>query len=599
MPQIKFTELDFTKIKDNLKIFLKAQDQFKDYDFDGAGVSVLLDILAYNTAYNGFYLNMLASEMFLDSAVQRDSVVSRAKHLGYTPRSVRSTVATVDIEIFPSQGPGNPNPSSVYVDLNQRFYSIVDNQRYTFSPTKSFLIQPNAGKYIAKDINLIEGIRLTHRWTFSASGSVQQRFIIPNANVDTTQLKITVQDSASTPVIKLYNLHEDLNEIGPDDQVYFLQENTNSRYEIVFGDGAIGKALIDGNIVIAEYVVSSGGSALGSKRFLPLTKIGGYDFSVITTTVAASGYVDQESVDSVKKLAPLAYDAQNRAVTRLDYETLIKKDIPSIQYLRVWGGEDQVPPQYGRVFVSLKPFTGLTLSEDQKVSLINTYIRPRNPISIEVVIVEPEFLRLQVNCLIQYRSSNTTLSEADIKNRVQIAIEDFRATELNDFDSDFRYSKFIQAIDAADAAITGNLTTINMKYRIFPPFNVPTKFEIKLNNPVDRGDSANGLSAITSSGFIFKGILTYVGDDGQGSLYLFRIVNDQQVIIQRNVGTVNYVLGDIQLDGFLVQSIPGGKDYVDLTIMPKVQDIESLRNQILLMEDEDILLATKDLSRAV
>lgn len=597
MPQTKYTELDFTKIKDNLKTFLKSQEQFKDYDFDGAGISVLLDLLAYNTAYNGFYLNMLASEMFLDSAILRDSVVSRAKHLGYTPRSVRSTIATINIEVFPASGPGPTNPASILIDTNQKFYSVVDNKKYIFTPIKSILIEPNAGKYIAEGVEIIEGARLTHRWTFDASATIKQRFIIPNANIDTTQLKVTVQESANNTAISLYSLHTDLNELGPEDQVYFLQESTDNKYEIVFGDGVVGKALVDGNIVTVEYIVSSGDAPIGSKKFTPVTKIGGYDVSSITTVSPANGYVEQESIDSVKRLAPLAFDAQNRAVTKLDYETLIRKDIPSIQYLRVWGGEDNVPPQYGRVFVSLKPYTGLSFSTDQKAELINTYIRPRNPISIEVIIVEPDYLRLQVESLIQYRSSNTTLTEADIKSKVQAAIAEFRTTELNGFDADFRYSKFVQAIDDADPAIEGNLTNIKMKYRIYPPFNVPTKFEIKLNNAIDRGDIANGLSSIESSGFIYKGILTYAGDNGKGSLFLYRIVNDQKVVIQNDIGTVDYDLGEIILDGFLVQSIPDSKDYVDFVVTPKVQDVESLRNQILLMEDEDIILSTKDLSK--
>lgn len=599
MAQTRYTELDFATIKENLKIFLRSQDQFKDYNFDGAGLAVLLDLLAFNTSYNAFYLNMLASEMFLDSATLRDSVVSRAKHLGYTPRSQRSTVATVDLEIFPSDGPGPASPASILIETTQRFYSVVNDQKYIFSPLKSVLIQPNNGKYIAEDVEIIEGVRLTHRWTYDATLSLKQKFIIPNAGVDTTQLKVTVQESSNNTTIRLFNLHKDINELNPTSQVYFLQESTDNKYEIVFGDGVIGLGLVDGNIVIVEYIVSSGAVATGSKRFTPVTKLGGYDTSTVSTISPAAGFVDQEEIDNIKRLAPLAFDAQNRAVTKLDYETLIRKDIPSIQFLRVWGGEDNVPAQYGRVFVSLKPFTGTALSEDQKVSLINTYIRPRNPISIQVIIVEPDFLRIQVESLIQYRGSNTTLNDADIKNKVQAAIVAFRTTELNGFDADFRYSKFVQAIDDADLSIEGNLTNIKMKYRIFPPFNVPTKFEIFLNNSIDRGDIANDLSSITSTGFIYRGILTFVGDDGKGSLFLFRVVNDKKVIIQSNIGTVNYDKGIIVLDGFLVQSIPNARDYVDFIITPKVQDVESLRNQIVLLEDEDIILATKDLSKRI
>lgn len=599
MAQTKYTELDFTKIKENLKTFLKSQEKFKDYNFDGAGISVLLDLLAYNTAYNGFYLNMLASEMFLDSAIMRESVISRAKHLGYTPRSVVSSTAKIDIEIFPANGPGPTSPASILVPTTQRFYANVDNKKYIFSPTKSILILPNAGRYLAQDVEIIEGVRLTYRWTYDASASVKQRFIIPNANIDTTQLKVVVQESANNPAVKLFNRHTDINELDPTSQVYFLQEADHNKYEIVFGDGVIGLGLTDGNVIIVEYIVSSGEAATGSKKFVPVEKVGGYDQSTITTTLAAQGFIEQESVDSVKRLAPLAYDAQNRAVTRLDYETLVRKDIPSIQYLRVWGGEDNVPPQYGRVFLSLKPYTGLSLSEDQKASLINTYIRPRNPVSIEVLIVEPDYLRIIVESQILYRQSNTTLTDADIKDKVFNSIVEFRTTQLNGFDADFRYSKFINTIDESDPSIEGNLTKIKLKYRIFPPFNVPTKFVIELNNAIDKGDAANGISSINSTGFIYKGILTYVGDDGRGGLILYRIVNDQKVLIQAGVGTVDYTNGIIELSGLLVQSIPNSKDYIDFIIVPESQDVNSLRNQILLLEDEDVVLSTKDLSKRI
>lgn len=596
MAQTKYTELDFAKIKENLKTFLRSQDQFKDYNFDGAGMSVLLDLLAFNTAYNGFYMNMLASEMFLDSAVLRDSVVSRAKHLGYTPRSARSAIAKVDIEVFPSFGPGNTSPTNILVPTSQKFYTTVDNKTYYFSPVQSILIQPVGGAYKAEDVELIEGVRLTHRWTYDASSQPRQRFVIPNANIDTTQLYVTIQESETSTAKKLFVRHEDINEVTGDDQIYFLQETTDRKYEIVFGDGIIGKALEDGNVIIVDYLISSTDAALGANNFTPVTKIGGYDQNKITTKEAAKDPEEQETSDNIKRFAPLTYDAQNRAVTRLDYETLIKKDNPNIEYLRVWGGEDHEPPQYGRVFVSLKPYTGLTLSEDQKARLIETFIRPRNPISIEVIIVEPDYMRLVVNTTVLYRSSNTTLSSADIQSEVLSAIDTFRASELNGFDADFRYSKLVRTIDDSDESIEGNLTDIKLKYRIYPPFNVPTKFEINLNNEISKGDSANNDSAINSTAFVYKGVTTYVGDDGKGDLYLYRIVNEQKVIIQTGIGTVDYTNGNILLDAFLVQSIPDGLDYVDFVVELEDQDVNSLRNQILLLEDEDISVLIKDLS---
>lgn len=599
MSEIKYTELDFVKIKNNLKNFLKSQEKFKDYNFDGAGVSVLLDLLAYNTAYNGFYLNMVANEMFLDSAVLRNNIVSRAKHLNYTPKSRICLKAIVDIEIIPSEGPAplDPNPVSIFLDKSHKFYTVVDGKKYNFTPIKSHLITPDAqGKYIARDVELIEGQKLIHTWIYDES-DLNQKFIIPNANIDTTQLKVTIQASETNPSISLFTEHKDFNELNPESKVYFLQEHTDETYEILFGDGVVGKKLQTGNVIKVEYVVSTGNIAVGATKFIPTSKIGGYEGSYVRIKAAASGFIEKESIESIKKLAPLAYDAQNRAVTKLDYETLIKKDIASVQYLRVWGGEEDINPQYGKVFISIKPYTGLTLSEDQKQSLIQTYIRPRNPISIEVIIVEPEYIRIQTETQILYRSSETILSESDIKNKVLSQIRNFRETELNGFDADFRYSRFVNVVDSADPVIRGNLTNIKMKYRIFPPLNVPTKFDIRLNNSIDTGDATNNTSSINSTGFIYKGVLTYIGDDGKGILYLYRIVNDQKVIIENNIGTVNYLDGNILLNSLLVQSIPEQKDYIDLVITPEIQDIDATRSQILLLEDEDIKLFTRDLSR--
>jgi hypothetical protein len=599
MSKLNYTELDFNKIKENFKEFLRSKTEYSDFDFDGSGWSILLDILAYNTSANAFYLNMVGNEMFLDSAVLRESIVSRAKHLGYTPRSRRSAAATVDVEIFPAFGPGNPNPGSIFLSTDEQFFTLIDSVKYYFYPKVAQTIIPQAGKYIARGVELIEGLKLTHRWNVDLSLSVKQRYIIPNANVDTTTITVKVQESNTNPSQKVYRLHEDLTKITKDSLVYFLQEVDGGKFELRFGDGVVGKALETGNILIVEYQVSSADVVNGAKVFTPSFKLAGYDKSKVTLVTPAQFGTERESDESIKLLAPLNYDSQNRAVTRTDYETLIKKDVPQAKYVRVWGGEDNDPPEYGKVFVAIQPMSGFAFSADQKQNIINSLIRPRNVVSVQTVIVEPDYLSIVPSIKVMFTSRTTALTANDIKNLVLQTIRNFREKELNGFDSDFRYSKFVRAIDESDESISGNLTSITLKYKIIPPFNVPTKFDFTLNNKLSRGDAKNDISSITSSGFIYRGVLTYIGDDGGGALYLYRIVNDKRVIIQRNIGTVNYETGRILINSLSVQSIPNDIEHISIYAKPLKNDVEALRNQILLIEDDDILIGVEDLSSQI
>lgn len=598
-PNLKITEADFAKIKENLKNFLKAQTTLSDYDFDGAALNILLDILASNTAYGAFYLNMQGSESYLDSASLRNNVVSIAKHLGYTPRSARSARARITITVDPAFGPGDPAPSSILVPTSQEFSTSINSKLYYFSPSAPILIVPVNGSYTATDVEIVEGKRLSYQWTVDTKASIKQRYVIPNANMDTTQLVVKVQDSATSNATRIFKLNEDITTITASSQVYFLQEVDGGKYEIYFGDGTVGAAVADGNIVIAEYIVSSGNIVIGAKTFTPVSKLSGYTSTTVACTTPAKDSEEPESIDSIKLLAPLNFEAQNRAVTKNDYETLIKKEVPGIQYVRVWGGEDNDPPDFGKVYIALKPDTGLALSEEQKDVIIKEHIQPRNMISIEAKIVEPEYLFVKVDCSVLYNSRFTTLGDADIKTLVANSIATFAANELNGFDADLRYSHLVKAVDATEGSIRGNLTTITLKFRIVPPLDVPTKYTININNAISRGDALNNVSAINSSAFIFRGILTYIGDNGLGTLYLYRLVNNTRVIIQDTIGTVNYTTGKIILDSLEVQSIPNEQNFIDLFIIPQKNDVTALREQILLIDPDDISVFVEDQARRV
>jgi hypothetical protein len=586
--KLKVTELDFTQIKENLKDFLRSQDRFKDFDFEGSNLSILLDVLSYNTAYNAFYANMIANEMFLDTAVLRESVVSRAKAIGYTPASRRSARAKVRVE-FLSIPPGT---SQISIQRGEKFISSngVGSDRFSFTTERGVVITPNAeGKFVG-ELSLIEGERLEHRFLNDQTQETPQRFIIPNADVDTTSISVRVQESADSNVIQNFFKNTDINTVDGSTPVFFLSEVDNNRYEIFFGDGILGRAIQDGNIIIVNYVVSRGAEATGIRIFKPETGLANISATQIrvTTLESAQGGAERETTESIRQVAPLFHETQNRAVTRNDYETLIKKDFPEVEFVRVWGGEDHVPVTYGKVFLSIKPFGSTALSADRKQQLINNIIRERNLISIEVDIVEPDFLNLVINTRVRINPRATNLSDGDVQRKIIESIKEFRDSNLRGFDSSFRYSQLIRQIDDVEESVLDNLTEVSMRYRLRPLINFNNKYVIELNNPISRGDAANDISAINSSGFILGGIPTFIADDGRGNLLYYRLVANQRVVFRKNIGTVDYNLGKITLNDFITTGFPGDVNFLDIFAKPARNDLIPQRNQIILIDDEDI-----------
>ena len=615
MAEMKFSELDFLQIKENLKTYLKSQSKFKDYNFDASGISTLLDLLAYNTAYNGFYLNMIASEMFLDSAYMRDNVVSRAKALGYVPSSRRGLSAMIDIEFdFNAQGTKyiGQDPGAGFLLLKKdSFYCVVDTARYLFNPKTEVFVEPLGNrKYIARNVQLIEGKRLTYKWNVDTSSDLKQRYIIPNANVDVSTLQVTVSDTSTSTAKYPYTEFKDLTDLGPEDQIFFLQETSGEKYEMIFGDGILGKQLADGNVIEIEYIVPTNSNAFGVTKFFPVNqKIGsawngvGVDTPIIkvVSKIAAKDYSEKESIESIKYSAPRMYDAQNRAVTRNDYEILLKKDMstiePKIQYLRVWGGEENDPPHYGKVFCAVKPVQGLRINEAEKKKIIEEYVRPKNIVAVEVEIVEPDYIGLTVSASVNYFRSKTKNTEDHIKSLVLDKIIQFRNISISGFDSDLRLSKLMNQIDLADPSIESNSTQITLKYQILPTIGKKFNLTIPLSNPISKGDAANNTRAIKSDPFYFLSMLVIIGDDGRGNLSLYRANSFANQAPLANIGTVNYETGQIKIQNLIVDSIPAYKNYINLYTTPRNMDVIAYRNQILLLDDADISIQVTDLDR--
>jgi hypothetical protein len=582
-----FKNLDYQQIKESLKGHLKTLKEFQDFDFEASGIQQILSLLSYNTAYNAFYLNMVGAEMFLDSAQLRSSVTSRAKTIGYVPKSASCASAKIRLEVDTSAGPLQSNPAFVRLNRTDEFQAYLDGKPYTFTPERTYLIEPDAnGKYV-EDVVLLEGKRLKFQYVVDRTAPVKQRFEIPNKNVDLRTLSVAVKESLSSSVVQVFTPASNINLLNQESLVYFVQENQNELFEVYFGEDVLGVQPQTGNVVILEYVVTNGSAANGIKTFAKVESPTGYSRVKISVLESARGGSEKESIDSIKLLAPLLYEAQDRAVTKNDYEALIRKDNLNVEFVRVWGGEDMVPPDFGKVYVAIKPKTGTRLSIDEKTSIVNRLLKERNVIAVEVKVVDPDYLFMTTTSNVKFRSKTTTLKSSDIKKAVYDQIVSYKSSVLNGFDADFSHSKLTATIDAVNRSITGNLTKIELKKRLYPAFDVPTRFELKFHNALDKGDSANNESSISSSGYIYRGVLTYIGDDGKGGLYLYRIVDNKRVVIQQGIGTVDYDTGTVIINALDVQDVPSG-DFIEIVAKPLSSDIYTPRESILLLEPNDI-----------
>ena len=371
--KLNISELDFEKIKENLIGFMSNQSEFVGYNFKGSSFDVLLDILAYNTHYNAYYANMVANEMFLDSATLRNSVVARAKHLGYVPRSARGSKASVTLEITPTG-----TPALISVSKNTQFQADVDGVSYIWCTSNSHSVNINAnGVYTVSTIELSQGIPVTFRYTAN-TGDVDQKFLLPNANTDTDTLSVVVQISDTDTETLTYSLANDITTVNASSTIYFITENDDGKYEIEFGDGVLGKTLANGNIIILSSLICDADVTNGAKSFSVVSDVGGYSNVKVVTTSAAGGGQESEDVEGIKFNAPKNYDAQNRCVTTHDYVSIVKRDYSGAQSVVAWGGEDDDPPVYGKVFIAIKPASGSVLSNSTKVWVQDTVLGKRN-----------------------------------------------------------------------------------------------------------------------------------------------------------------------------------------------------------------------------
>jgi hypothetical protein len=578
---LQVTGTNFDTIKANLKSFLSNQSALIDYDFEDSTMGILIDLLTYNTYYNAVYLNQVANEMYLDSALLRNNVVSRAKMLGYTPTSYKGAIAHVNIVFSPGG-----SPEYITIPKNTTFTTTMDNLDYTFVTPGVTLA--NSGSSYTANVQIVEGTPLTHRYTVSSVSPV--RYLLPNRGSDTSSLSVRVIASSSNSSSNVYTQATDLTAVSGNTANYFVQEYEDGKYELTFGDGYIGKRLVDGNIVEIQYRVCNGTIVNGAKSFTGPGTIGGETYSLTTSSVAALG-ANAEGIASIKFNAPKNYATQNRAVVAEDYKRIIISNHSDIKTLRAWGGEENDPPVYGRVYLAAKPYSGTLISSARKEELIR-FLEERNLLSIDPIFVDPAYLYIKPVVKGSFDPDITLDNGSTVATNITTAIQNYEIDNLGDFTDRYYNSDFILKMATAHKSIISIDVTLYLQKRFRPTtaaIGIGTTYKIRYNNSIYNPYSGYK-GAVSSSSFTYKGIANnYIEDDGAGVIsFYYNDPSAGKVISNATAGTVDYALGEIILDNILFNAYDGTD--IKINVEPSSRDVHTVRNLIPLFADASITL---------
>ena len=594
MPYTQLNNLDFTEIKSTLKDYMRSQSDFTDYDFEGSALSQLLDVLAYNTYYTAFNANMVVNELFLDSATLRDNVVSLAKQLGYTPKSITSPSAELGFSVtFPVSG-----PASIKLKAGTGFVTNYDKTLYRYVTLKDIKVPVVNNVATFSDVLLNEGSYVLS--TFTYDGSLKdQKFKIQNSAADLNTLIVRVYESAGSSVYEEYKKSDNILQVGSEDKVYFINEIDDEQYELFFGDGILGKKLTDGNVIEISYILTKGSQSNGAKSF---TFSGVFldendvkvssPFSVgnIVVTSIAQGGSEIESIEKIKFNAPKFYGSQNRAVTSNDYSAIVRNLYPAVGDIIVFGGEDQVPPDYGKVFIAVKPTIANSLTSVTKKELSDK-LRSYTVASVKPVFLDPSILFVEINSKIYYDGAKTNLLPAEVAAKVSTGVNEYLKTSSTEkFNGKFRYSKFIGVIDSSDRAINSNITEITLRKDFYAQINASSFYEICYQNEFLK-DCDNPV--VTSTGmtvFEHPNYTSYLEDrDGKIVLYRLDSLTGDKILLNDSVGDVDYVKGEIKLYDFTILKGTFSDNRIELRVKPSSNDVEVKREVYL---DVDISKST-------
>lgn len=583
--RIQTSELDFDGIKQNLKNYLQGQSQFSDYDFEGSGMSVILDILALNTHYNALYTNLAVNESFLDSASKRSSVVSKAKEIGYTPHSSVSATAQVLVTLINDQVGA---PASYTINAFTPFTSELNGTQFTFYNTSTQTAIRVGNQYLFNNMVLKEGTQLQNTYTYNGSS-----IIIPNLNVDTSTIKVTVQENSQSSTSVTYSLADLIVDLTSQSNVFFIRELEDQTYQLEFGYGSIGTPLSNGNVITVTYFTCNQEQPNGASSFNFAGTVPANASVFVTTLASAVGGSQPEDIESVRFNAPRAYSSQNRCVTQEDYRTSILALYPNALAVNIWGGQENNPPQYGKVFIAVVPDQGDFLTTAEKEYIINTIINPRKSLTVTPEIVDPTYIKIDLKTTVYYNPLLTTLQADDIGTLVNQTIIDYNQTNLNTFGSVFKYSKLIGAIDNSEPAITGNITVVTVRREIQPVFDILAGYIIALGNPIYQPQFGQ-IGNISSTGIYTTDTtdteqVLYIDDQPitattTGNMRLYYTDGSGNRISVKTIGTVNYATGLIQINNIAITGLAGST--FELIIQSDSNDILSSQNQFVKIDPD-------------
>jgi hypothetical protein len=574
------TQLDLSSYKNSLKDYLRQQAQFADYDFEGSNMSVLLDVLAYNTYQNALYLNMIGSEMFLDTAQLRESLVSHAKELNYVPRSRTSAKITLNVTVPVAAGTPDTLTVPKYFKIQGKDNSGTGTYYFT---TNEPTILTRASGYTA-EIDFYEGIESTEVFSYG------RRVIISSEDIDVDSITVFVRNSVEDTTQTEWVRANDLFGLNATDKVFFVQGAEDFKYEITFGNNLVGKALTPGNIVYVQYRISSGAEANGITRFSAVNSVesNSVEVALINATDKTTSGSYQESNESIRFNSAKYFQTQQRAITSSDFVSLIKTNFPSLKNVIAYGGEEETPPRFGKVLIAAIPFDGDIVSDSAKRK-IQEFAKTRTTLSIDPIVIDPDFIYVDLESVVKYNVSSTTKTAGQIISAAETAIINYASLNLDDFNSDLRFSKLVKAIDDSDFSVISNETKLRLVKRIVPETNIPFTstwtFENALLDDYTGKRYTTERPVIQSTPFTYKGFQVTIEDNGLGQLFILSSEIDPV-----GCGTVDYATGTVNITSLIVDSYD--ENYIKIYALPKNSDIETATNKVLVLEQEDIAIST-------
>ena len=582
--QVNITDLDFDDIASNLKEYLKGQSTLKDYNFEGSNISLLIDLLAYSSHVSAFNANMVASELFLDTAQIRKNVVSRAKEIGYTPTSATASMATIDLQV---NNPliGGEVPTSLTLNRGHKFKTSYDGSVFPYVLLESKTISPLDGIFKFENLKLYQGTMNSD--IFAYNGQIQnQRFALSEELVDTSSITVTVQSTGGGS--SAWAKSEDISGVDKDSKVWYVQENDQGLFEVYFGDGVISAEPLDGDTITISYLVTNATHTEGANIFTMSDSIGGNSDVTIITKTASSGGKDKEDIESIRFAASKFYTSQNRLVTVDDYKSKLQTLYPGADSISVWGGEDNNPPQYGKIFIAIKPSQNVNKLTSSEKTLLRDKMRRLNMLTVRPEIVDADVIEILVTCNFKFNPRATTKTVSELETLVRAAIITHDSTYLSGFDSIFRHSVLATDIDNAESSILSNITTVKLRKTISPTLGQSKGYEVefgdgnKFYNP-HLGHNKHGGGITTTTGFKVSGFTDtfFFDDDGEGNLRRYSLSGSERVYADSQAGTVDYTNGKITVNGINILETSNTDDTIHFTVIPNSYDSVAYRSNLL------------------